>query len=713
MKIQRSAMLWLVLTVGAVCLLPLIAQQPPSIVAPAGASGFGRGAGRGGSGGRGGGRGPAIQLTPDEKAAYQSKIDELDSIVKGLRARNTNVDLIADVDIFAKAGKWLVEFPQDFANAQAVANYLAVLDQGIERGHQLEKGQSPWITEKGRKVLGYYSDLDGSVQPLGVTIPDGYNAAKPDRLYVWLHGRSNGLSEASFINGFKNAPQFPSTAYTADVGQLTLDCYGRGNNANHQAGEVDIFEGIAAMERRFKIDPDRILLRGFSLGGAAAWHIALQYPDRWAAAEIGAGTYPGRLVYAATPFPPYQEGPLHIYENIIDWALNAYNLPLAGHDGDADDQVSTVGAPRGAAPNPSRGQLESSLRVRAQLAKEGFPSADTPTPGMEGNWTVPGTRDIFMISTGTKHGVNREVKTRLDAFLKQYGDLGRQDPDHIRFVTWTTRYNTCFWISIDAMEHHYQRAEVDAKRTGADYEIITKNLTRLTLREIPKGTAVNIKIDGPTPFQVRTDMTEVTLEKTTGSVWKAVKPAWPGLHKTHALQGPIDDAFLDPFLLVRPTGTAWNDAANKDALRILDHFDHMWAMDYRAHPRMKDDKDVTSADFAKYNVVLFGDPGSNKWIAKIAPKLPLKWTKDTITVGGNSFPAAENLPVLGYPNPLNPEHYVVLNTGLTISDSDYNGDYAMPRFGDMAVLKIKDPTEPPEILWGGLFDESWQLPKAK
>ena len=40
---------------------------------------------------------------------------------------------------------------------------------------------------------------------------------------------------------------------------------------------------------------------------------------------------------------------------------------------------------------------------------------------MEGNWTVPGTRDIFMISTGTKHGVNREVKTRLDAFLKQYG----------------------------------------------------------------------------------------------------------------------------------------------------------------------------------------------------------------------------------------------------------------------------------------------------
>ena len=707
MELKRFSLFATLLGLGVIGLLPLIAQ-PPQGPTPAGSSG-----GRGGSG-RGGGRGaPAVQLTADQKAQYQAKIDELDSIVKGLRAAKTNIDLIADVDVFSKAGHWLMEFPQDIANAQAITNYLAVLDQGIERGHQLQKGQSPWLTEKGRKVLGYYSELDGSVQPMGVTIPDNYDATKPDRLYVWLHGRSNGLSEASFINGFKNAPVFPNTAYTADLGQLTLDCYGRGNNANHQAGEVDIFEGITAMQRRFKIDPERILLRGFSLGGAAGWHIALQYPDRWAAAEIGAGTYPGRLVYAATPFPPYQNGPLHIYENIIDWALNAYNLPLAGHDGDADDQVATVGAPRGAAPMPARGQLESSLRVRAQLAKEGLPSVDTPTEGMEGNWSVPGTRDIFMISTGTKHGVNRQVKTALDAFLKKNGDAGRQDPDHVRLVTWTTRYNKAFWVTLDALEQHYQRSEIDAQRSnsGKDFQIATKGLTRLTLSEIPKA-GVTIRIDGQS-VQAKTDTAKLTLEKT-GAAWKVAKAAAPAaLHKTHALQGPIDDAFLDPFLLVRPTGTPWNDAANKDALRILDHFDHIWAMDYRAHPRIKDDKDVTEADFANYNVVLFGDPGSNKWIAKMLPKLPLKWTKETITVAGNSYPSAENLPVLGYPNPLHPAHYVVLNTGLTISDSDYNGDYAMPRFGDMAVLKINNTPETPEIAWATLFDESWRLPAAK
>jgi hypothetical protein len=170
-----------------------------------------------------------------------------------------------------------------------------------------------------------------------------------------------------------------------------------------------------------------------------------------------------------------------------------------------------------------------------------------------------------------------------------------------------------------------------------------------------------------------------------------------------------DDAFLEPFLLVRPTGKPWNEAAHRHALRILERFDRAWAMNYRAHPRIKNDAQVTSDDFARYNVVLFGDPGSNRWIAKALSKLPLKWTRESIAIGARSFPSAENLPVLAYPNPLNPSRYLVLNTGLTISEQEYNADYAMPRFGDIAVLRVKDPSEPPEIAWADLFDESWKL----
>src|SRR5262249_41270096 len=137
------------------------------------------------------------------------------------------------------------------------------------------------------------SALDGSVQPYGITIPDSYDGSKPVRLYVWLHGRDQVLSEARFIARFP-APNKGVTYATADLGQITLDCYGRWNNANHWAGEVDVFEAIEQVKARYKIDPDRIVLRGFSLGGAGAWHVALHHPGDFAAADIGAGTWPRR-----------------------------------------------------------------------------------------------------------------------------------------------------------------------------------------------------------------------------------------------------------------------------------------------------------------------------------------------------------------------------------------------------------------------------------
>jgi hypothetical protein len=189
---------------------------------------------------------------------------------------------------------------------------------------------------------------------------------------------------------------------------------------------------------------------------------------------------------------------------------------------------------------------------------------------------------------------------------------------------------------------------------------------RLVLRETEH--AKTIKIDG-VEVKVKPGP-EIALAKV-GGAWK-VDPARKtmALHKVHGLQGPIDDAFLDPFLLVRPTGTPWNDAVNQQALRTLAHFQKQWGKYFRAHPLVKDDKDVTIADMSKYHVVLFGDPGSNQVMAKVMAKLPVQWTKESLTLAGKSYPANENFPAMIYPNPLVYGKYVVLNTGLTIPDSN-------------------------------------------
>ena len=72
------------------------------------------------------------------------------------------------------------------------------------------------------------------------------------------------------------------------------------------------------------------------------------------------------------------------------------------------------------------------------------------------------------------------MRQRLDAFLKEWGDKGQTSPEHIRFVTYTTRYNRDYWVTVDGMEKHYERADIDAQRisSGEQYEISTHNLSR-------------------------------------------------------------------------------------------------------------------------------------------------------------------------------------------------------------------------------------------
>src|SRR5437016_2226088 len=436
---------------------------------------------------------PPVKPKPEELATIKDKTEQIEALVKDLRGAHANPELLGDVEVYSKAGRMLLEFPDMYGTQAAIDHSFSVLDQGIERAKQLQSNQPQWNQGK-KQIHAYYSEIDGAVLPYGITLPANYDPAKPTRLYVWLHGRQNNTTESEFIYNFLT-PRAPGNAPpVADQGQIQLDCFGRINSAGwHWAGEADIFEAIAAVKKRFNIDDKRVMLRGFSKGGEGAWHIALHYPDRFAAAEIGAGTVSRRA--QTQQLEPYQVPTLRIWENISEWALNIFNLPLAGHDGEQDP-----------------GQLESSLRARAQLEREGFPSEGDPD-----FLHSKGAPGLFMISKSTGHGTSPLVRQRLDAFLKEWGDNGQTSPDHIRFLTYTTRYNHDYWVSLDGLEKHYERAEIDAQRNDSrnTFDIKTKNLTRLVLRETER--ARQIKIDGQ-DLKVKSGA-EIALQKT-GSAWK-------------------------------------------------------------------------------------------------------------------------------------------------------------------------------------------------
>ncbi len=77
------------------------------------------------------------------------------------------------------------------------------------------------------------------------------------------------------------------------------------------------------------------------------------------------------------------------------------------------------------------------------------------------------------------------------------------------------------------------------------------------------------------------------------------------------------------------------------------------------------------------------------------------------------FDSSQHAPILIYPNPLNPERYVVLNSSFTFREYDYlNNARQTPKLPDWAIVDLRTPPNsrwPGKIAAADFFDEAWQL----
>ena len=137
-----------------------------------------------------------------------------------------------------------------------------------------------------------------------------------------------------------------------------------------------------------------------------------------------------------------------------------------------------------------------------------------------------------------------------------------------------------------------------------------------------------------------------------------------------------------------------------------------WRTVFRGDARVVDDKAVTPELIANANLVLWGDPSSNVILAKILPALPVKWNAGAVSLGKESYPAANHAPVLVYPNPLNPKRYVVLNSSFTFRQgSNTTNALQTPKLPDWALINLDTPPDekaPGLIEDAGFFGEHWE-----
>ena len=621
---------------------------------------------------------PPKALLPDEKtlAIIKEKAAKLSEAIKSLPAKTPDY-IRNDIEIHLKAIDWALRYNEFFDGGKAA---LTTLEQGLQRAADAATGKYPWLQAAGKKVVrAYRSDVDGSLQPFAVTYPHGYGDGKTKnwRLDVVLHGRDGTICETKFLaqNNNKEAPKAN--------GFIQIDIYGRGNNAYRWAGERDVFEAIAdfraveAKQTRGPIETGRIVLRGFSMGGAGTWHLGLHHPGFFSVIGPGAG-FTTTHAYVKTlpnPLPPYQEPLLHIYD-AVDYAENAFNLPIVAYSGEKDPQ-------KAAADN-----------IEARLN-------ELKIKGM-----------THLIAPGLEHKFPPEWQAKAEVEFKKHvaDDTIQGPPFEIRLVTYTTKYADYEWLRIVLLDKHYQKAEVRAVRDDGKVTVTTKNVRMLSI-DPPK--LDTLTIDGQKV--PASDLTR-TYEKVGGEWLVGGGSTLKSLQKRANLQGPIDDAFMAPFLCVRGTGTAWSPAMAKAADAQLDRFTREWDKWMRGTLVVKNDKDVTEDDIKAKHLILFGDPGSNTLIAKSLKGLPITWTKEQLVVDNTKYESGKHLPLLVYPNPLNPNRYLVFNSGHTFHEADFKGTNALlfPKLGDWAVVKPAPTSTDPaafELLQSGIFDDQWRFEK--
>ena len=614
---------------------------------------------------------PGIELSQNDRAELTNGARalrrEIDALTQELATQPRLRERVPDVEIFHKAVDWALRY-NEFFSPKEVDFARKLLREGHERAGQLRLHQTPWLEATGLVVRGYRSKLDGSIQPYGLVVPEKARTSN-NRLMVWLLGRGEKRTELAFLQERKGGPPQLTPAST-----LTLVPYGRFCNATKFAGEVDVFEALDEVRRDYKVDEQRIMVGGFSMGGGSAWHLATHYSGLWSAAAPGAG-FAETAVFTKALAPgkeprPWWEQKLWAWYDATNYAANLFNVPTVAYSGEIDGQKQ---------------------------------AADIMTTALEGE----GLKLEHHIGPQTGHKYHPETQKTLTARIEQLLDKGRdKTPREVHLTTYTLRYPESAWVRIEGLQEHWQRADVKARLN--DDNVITaetKNVTSLAFKDVRASAVV---LDGQR-FTFR--FNEPPRFARRNGTWRRVN-GFSGLTKRPGLTGPIDDAFMESFVFVRPTGQPLNATVGNWVNGEIAYATKLWRDVFRGDVLIKNDTALTQSDIQNKNLILWGDPSSNAVLGRIIKRLPLQWNKERLMFRGQNYDAAHHAPILIFPNPLNPQRYVVLNSGIDFRADGYgNNALQTPKLPDWALVDLREAPGarwPGKIVEAGFFNESWQ-----
>jgi hypothetical protein len=617
-----------------------------------------------------------IQVPDGTRDAIRKDLDRIQGELRRVDAGERG----PDVEVFLKAARFALDNGEFYAPEDPEKLKWAV-QQAEQRLGQVRERKAPWLQGRGTIVRGYRSAIDGSVQPYVLTIPEKLDVTKPVPLFLWLHGRGDTATDLHFIyDRGRRGPQGPMK----DPGDaMILEPFGRQSLGWKSSGEIDAFDALAEVKKQYPIDEDRIVLAGYSMGGAGAWHIGAHYTDQFCAVQPGAG-FVDLARYQEIPpekYPVSYERTLWGLYDVPEYLLNLFNVPVIAYNGEIDKQ-------------------RASGEIMAELYRKN-------------GRTLP-----HVIGPGLAHESpkGKNLERVLELVLPAMKRGRDRFPQEVRLQTRTLRYNRMYWVEVESLEEHWRDTRVEARRTAPGrIELTTQNVRMLRLSppesamaRFPAG--FEVSVNGRTA-RTRKPHDRLIVDVAAASILDSYRPA--KLAKGHGLQGPIDDVLLGPFLVVTPSGKSKSPMVQQWVEFELDHLVRRWRTLYRGELRMKKDTEVTSEDVGRYHLVLFGDFDSNAVIRRVLPGLPLEWNASTLAIAGYRLDPAHHVPIVIYPSPLRSDRYVVLNSGPTHREAhDHTNSLQNPKLPDWALLDLRTPPSAEaagKVVAADFFDEQWKV----
>ncbi|MCA8981370.1 MAG: prolyl oligopeptidase family serine peptidase, partial [Planctomycetes bacterium] len=479
-------------------------------------------------------------------------------------------------------------------------------------------------------VTSFVSEIDGSVQSMGVSPPTGEDLTGAG-LVLSLHGA--GVPVRNQLGAHSRHEDF----------WIFVPTNRRPYGFDWQDwGRRDAYEVLERGISLSGVSRDRLYLLGHSMGGHGTWHLAANDPDTWAAIQPSAGwcsfdTYGSRPEGELAELWQDADGA----SRTLDLIDNLVTIPTFVVHGDADETVPIS---------------EAHAMVEALEAAGGFPKTYYHEDG--GHWWD---------GDASKGADCLEWSGAFELFRRTSKPRWLFDLDLNQLLSWSTidpavdcRHG---WVGVEQFLEQGKRARVEAQRVervsptqsgGSKHTRVitarTENVSVLLIddSDCPSGMEVHVLLDDEAKGFVYADRGPRWFERRSDK-WHERGAPDARVEKTPARNGNFKRAFDKHFLAV--VGTHGDDETDAALLGRARHDAQQWW--YRGNGRFEtwtDDALASKKLDPQRNRILYGNADTNAaWMSSLPADCPVLVENGRVRIGEREWKGDDLACLFTYP----------------------------------------------------------------